>query len=136
MRLRPQRHGFAALALLAAVLAMAACSESQDPGADTEVASATAEEFYPFDTPPVLKTYPTPEYPEAARRAGLEGRVAVKVLVGSDGSVVETTVLSASDDIFAEAAQEAMARARFEPALKDGKATRSQVMVPVEFKLQ
>jgi len=130
-----------AVMLLSAMLAFAGCSESSAPGAETKVVSATEapsapEDFYPFDTPPVLRTYPTPVYPDKARKAGLEGKVTVRVLVSAEGSVIETKVLSASDEIFVKAATTAMAKCEFEPALKDGKTTRSMVAVPVQFKLQ
>ena len=123
-----------ALILLAALAAISGCGRGEEAETGTETTSAT-EGFYAFDTPPVLKTYPAPEYPEAARRAGLEGRVDVKVLVETDGSVVESSVLSATDEIFIDAAVAAIEKALFDPALKDGKPTRARVMVPVEFAL-
>jgi len=135
MHVKSPGQGILAVMLLAALLALAGCSDSSDPGVETEVASAT-ETSYSFDTPPVLKTYPTPEYPDAARKAGLEGKVNVRVLVGTEGTVMETKVLDATDDIFVEAATAAMAQCRFEPALKQGKPTRAMVVIPVQFSLQ
>ena len=134
MHVKSPGQGMLAVILIVPVLALAGCSDSSDPGVETEVASTT-EASYSFDTPPVLKTYPTPEYPDAARKAGLEGKVNVRVLVSTEGTVMETKVLDATDDTFVEAATSAMAQCRFEPALKQGKPTRAMVIVPVQFSL-
>jgi len=99
-----------------------------------ELPAADAE-FYPFDEPPVLVSYATPKYPAAARRDGLDGTVAVRILVGVDGGVESATVLSSSDPVFEGAALEAAYACRFTPAKRDDTPTKSQVMVPFQFRL-
>lgn len=66
-----------------------------------------------------------PPYPPAKQRLGEEGRVSVKVLVGTDGRVKAVTLLSATDDaFFAATERQALRYWRFRPATRDG--------VPVE----
>ena len=66
-----------------------------------------------------------PPYPPAEVRAGNEGRVVLRVLIGSDGRVKQVERVSAtSDAFFAAAEHQALTRWRFRPATRDG--------VPVE----
>lgn len=62
-----------------------------------------------------------PLYPAEERRAGREGRVVVRVLVGMDGRVKQVEKVSAtSDAFFAVTEQRALAKWRFTPATRDG----------------
>ena len=61
-----------------------------------------------------------PNYPEAAQKAGLTGRVVLKFKVDEDGSVSDVRVLK-GDEIFRKPAIEAVKRLRYQPAELDGK---------------
>lgn len=62
-----------------------------------------------------------PLYPPAEQRAGRDGLVTLKVLVGADGRVREVQQLTATSDEFWRATQkQALARWRFTPATRDG----------------
>lgn len=62
-----------------------------------------------------------PLYPPEETRAGREGRVVVRVLVGVDGRVKQVEPVSATSDAFFRAtAQRATSRWRFRPATRDG----------------
>jgi TonB family protein len=74
-----------------------------------------------------------PEYPAAGRKANLEGVIALDVVVGRDGSVVEIHPLN-GPDVLAKAAMEALRWWRFEPYLVEGKAVVVETTVAVEFK--
>jgi protein TonB len=66
-----------------------------------------------------------PAYPAAERRAGREGRVTVRVLVGIDGRVKDAQRLTAtSDDFWQATLNRALAKWRFRPGTRGG--------VPVE----
>ncbi len=66
-----------------------------------------------------------PPYPPSEIRAGNEGRVVVRVLIGTDGRVEQVEKISAtSDAFFAAAERQALTKWRFRPATRDG--------VPVE----
>lgn len=79
---------------------------------------------------------PLPRYPTAARRRGLEGRVVLRVFVGSDGRARSVSVWSASPHpILDEAAVETLRRWRFEPARQAGMPVAAWVNVPITFRL-
>lgn len=62
-----------------------------------------------------------PDYPPSERRAGTEGAVTVRVLVGTDGRVKSVERVDAASDAFYEATRrQALNRWRFRPATRDG----------------
>lgn len=62
-----------------------------------------------------------PSYPPEERRAEREGRVVVRVLVGTDGRVKQVERVSATTDAFYRATLDrALAKWRFKPATRDG----------------
>lgn len=66
-----------------------------------------------------------PTYPAAERRAGREGKVSIRVLVGIDGRVKDATRLSAtSDEFWHVTLTRALSKWRFKPGTRGG--------VPVE----
>jgi len=71
---------------------------------------------------PVVKLCAAPSYPRRARDRGLEGRVVVRALVGTDGKVLETEIVTSSGHaILDRSAVRAVQRWIFKPALQDGK---------------
>lgn len=62
-----------------------------------------------------------PDYPPSERRAGAEGTVTVRVLVGADGRVKSVERVDAANDAFYDATRrQALNRWRFRPATRDG----------------
>ena len=62
-----------------------------------------------------------PDYPANERRLGREGRVVVRVLVGTDGRVKQVEKISAASDAFFEATRRrALEKWRLTPGTKDG----------------
>ena len=62
-----------------------------------------------------------PLYPAAERRAGREGRVTIRVLVGVDGRVKQAERVSAtSDDFWQATLDRALSKWRFKPATRGG----------------
>ncbi|MCA9741304.1 MAG: energy transducer TonB [Deferribacteres bacterium] len=77
------------------------------------------------------------EYPEIARKAGIEGRVIVNVLVDVDGSVVETKILkSLGHSGCDEAAVKAIRTVKWKPAKQRDRPVKVWVGIPVIFKLK
>ncbi len=77
-----------------------------------------------------------PDYPAAMQRLEKEGRVSVKVLVGTDGRVKQVEILSATDPAFAEATRrQAIGSWRFKPATRDGVAQEEWFTTSVVFRL-
>lgn len=78
-----------------------------------------------------------PIYPQAMRRAGIEGRVTVRVQIGTDGRVLAIERVEATNDAFFEATRrQALARWRFRPATRDGIPIVSWQTHTVVFQLQ
>lgn len=77
-----------------------------------------------------------PRYPSAALRNNQEGWVDVQYTVNADGSVGNVSVVSAEPrHVFDSAAIDALRRAKFSPAMRDGAAIASQQQKRIEFKL-
>lgn len=78
-----------------------------------------------------------PHYPSAARRAGREGVVLLRVLVATDGSASSVSVRETSGyDDFDGAAAQAVRKWRFSPARRAGVAVASFHDVRVRFRLE
>lgn len=79
---------------------------------------------------------PSPEYPVAARRRNVEGKVVLKVNVLPDGTVESVGVdRSSGSNLLDESARKAVSQWRFLPARRGGVAIRSVVTVPIVFQL-
>jgi protein TonB len=77
-----------------------------------------------------------PDYPIAARKQGLEGKVLLRVTVAPDGRISSVTVVESSGHkILDNAARDGVARWRFAPARRASGAIASVIDVPIEFKL-
>jgi len=74
-----------------------------------------------------------PEYPAAARPDKLKGVIALEVVVGRDGSVIDVHALN-GPDVLSQAAIDAMRWWRFEPYRLDGKPVVVKTTVAMEFK--
>ena len=77
------------------------------------------------------------KYPDIARKAGIEGRVIVNVLVGVDGGVVDTRILKSLGHAGCdEAAIKAIKAVKWKPARQRDRAVQVWVGIPVIFKLK
>ena len=77
-----------------------------------------------------------PGYPQSARRAGREGVVTVRVLVGTDGNPVSVTVrVTSGREDFDDAAVSAVKKWRFSPAKRGGEPVASLHDVRIRFRL-
>lgn len=82
---------------------------------------------------PVLLLKGEPEYPRAARQAGLGGRVTLRAVIAEDGSVEAVEVLSSSNSLFDSSAVDAVRKWRYRPALMNGRPVRVYFSVVVNF---
>lgn len=77
-----------------------------------------------------------PRYPSTALRNNQEGWVSLQYTVNVDGSVSNIEVVNAEPrHVFDSAAVDAIRRAKFSPAMRDGAAIASQQQKRIEFKL-
>jgi protein TonB len=75
------------------------------------------------------------EYPASAKASGIEGTVAVRVLVGESGTVVSTKVLKGPPEL-APACEAAAKQWRFQPYLVDGVPTKFIKLKICRFRLR
>ena len=77
-----------------------------------------------------------PVYPSASRRAGEEGTVLLKILIGVDGRAQDVQVSKSSRfSRLDDAAVDAVRKWRFAPAVQGGNATAGWVTMPITFRL-
>jgi len=76
------------------------------------------------------------QYPEMARRAGIEGRVYVQFIVNERGEVENPRVIRGIGGGADEEALRAVRNAKFKPGMQRGRPVRVQYSLPVVFRLQ
>jgi len=76
----------------------------------------------------------TPEYPQIARQARLQGSVSVEVMIAPDGRVESARAVS-GHPVFAKAAVDSTYGWRFEPTLLNGTAVRVTGIIVFNFRL-
>ena len=138
----------ALLLLIVLPLMLAACSETREaaPESETRAAPETPPNVTPapsgndlshygnFDEPPQAIVQVPPEYPEAARKAGLEGVVMVQISLDEFGNVEEATVVRGIGGLN-QAAIDAAINWKFKPAKCRDIPVRVRIVIPVRFKL-
>ena len=93
------------------------------------------EDFIAVEEEPRLLRIEPPQYPQLAREAGVEGTVVVRALVGKDGKVKKTILIS-GNPILADAAMACGKTAVFTPAMQQKKPVEVWVQLPIEFTLK
>jgi len=89
-----------------------------------------------LDRAPEVVTRINPEYPYQARERGIEGYVAVKVLVGADGTVRQVNILKAKPQgAFETAVRKVMPGWRFQPGEVGGEPVTAWVTTTLHFRL-
>ncbi len=78
---------------------------------------------------------PAPEYPEALKKAKVEGEAMITIHITERGTVTEPVIKSASDPAFGESALVAVRQWRFLPKIKQGQPVETTVNMPFVFKL-
>ena len=106
-------------------------------GVRTETAKANfIFDSVDLDKAPEVIGRVNPEYPYKARERGVEGYVAVKVLVGQDGAVRQVNVLKAKPPgMFEKAVRKAMLDWRFQPGEVGGEPVTAWVTTTLHFRL-
>jgi len=78
-----------------------------------------------------------PYYPELARKAGIEGTVVVKIIIGTDSRISEAVILKSPGKQFGfdDAALNAVKQWRCNPAMIDGRKMETEGVVSVNFRI-
>lgn len=75
-------------------------------------------------------------YPEMAKRAGIEGKVTVRVLVGKDGKPMKAVVQQSDSELLNKAAVKAVMESVFTPAIQNQQPVTTWVSIPINFTLR
>jgi protein TonB len=108
---------------------------------DTSTVIKKQESSILLDTTPLIIQDPqpltliTPEYPQLAREAHLEGRVSLRAYIDVTGEAIHVTVVKSGNKIFEDAAIDAIKKTRFTPGTINGDTVKMWVSIPVEFSL-
>ncbi len=92
-------------------------------------------DFVPFEQAPTPVKQVSPNYPDIARRAELEGSVIVKAWVDREGKVKKAVVLKSDAEVFNQPAIDAAMQWVFTPALQQKKPVAVWVAIPFKFRL-
>ncbi|HRP01721.1 MAG TPA: energy transducer TonB [Candidatus Kapabacteria bacterium] len=103
-------------------------------------AEPAPDDFIPVEKEPGVdlgKLQKSIVYPDLARRANVEGRVVVRVLVGSDGRARKYFIESSDHELLNQAALDAIKNyGLFTPAIQNGNAITCWVSIPITFRLR
>lgn len=92
-------------------------------------------DFVAVEKEPVIVKKVEPKYPELAMRAGIEGKVWVKIWVDKEGKAKQVVVMKSDAEIFNDPAIEAAKQFVFTPAYMNNGPVAVWVSVPFRFKL-
>jgi TonB family protein len=139
------RLGDVLAALLVGSPALAQPATAAPTGSETPAAPAAAQAVEPSGpTPdgaaphviaPELLEQVEPVYPEAARAAGLEARVSLRLDIDREGRVAQALVVEPQGHGFDEAALHAAKQLSFQPARRDGQPIAVRILFHYDFKL-
>jgi|SRR5579863_138383 len=137
------------MAFAAALLAGSICvvtqaqgqpqSSSQAPGPTPSITPPAQNGNPPPDggrtTPPHAIYSPGPDYPEKARKAKVQGVVAIKLTVSPDGTTKDIQLVKRLRSDLDANAVDAVRTWKFEPATKDGNPVAVSINIDVAFRL-
>ncbi|MDC0682124.1 TonB-dependent siderophore myxochelin receptor MxcH [Sorangium atrum] len=110
--------------------------EGAAPQAETAPAArAPGDGAAPAVRPPELTGAVEAAYPQAAREAGLEGSVVLRLTIDAEGRVTGAEVAEPAGHGFDEAAREAALRFRFTPARRGDRSVASRILYRHDFRL-
>lgn len=114
--------------------------EASDSPKKPPVTNDEEIEFVKYDTPPMpvggfAEIQKHLDYPEAARKAGTEGKVLVWVNIDETGKVIKTKIKDTLDPECDNAAVKAIQSVKWEPAKKGDNPVAVWVAIPISFKL-
>ncbi|KAF0152019.1 MAG: periplasmic protein TonB [Ignavibacteria bacterium] len=85
---------------------------------------------------PEMVRHVYPEYPEIAKRAGITGKVFVKVLVDKEGRPKRAVVIKSDSELFNQVSIDAAMRSAFTPALQNQHPIAVWIVLPYRFTLE
>ncbi len=95
--------------------------------------------FVPCEVMPSFIKQKKPRYPDMARRAGIEGKVFVSVLISEHGKPIKAQIMKRvpSDQmVFDESAIECVMNSTYNPGIQNGSPIKVWLTVPIRFTLR
>ncbi len=75
-------------------------------------------------------------YPELAKLSGIQGKVYIRAFINENGDVIDAQIVKGIGAGCGEAALEAVKMVKFKPGRQNGQPVKTQVTIPILFKLQ
>ncbi|MEM1054309.1 MAG: energy transducer TonB [Bacteroidota bacterium] len=119
------------LFLIALVLSTAVPTFAQDE--EVEIFDVVEQEPELIGGIPALQQ--RVDYPEMARRAGIEGTVYVQFVVDEQGEVTEAVCVRTPHEMLCDAALVAVETSRFRPGIQRGRPVKVRFTLPIRFRL-
>ena len=95
--------------------------------------------FVPCEIMPAFVKQKKPRYPDMARRAGIEGRVIVSVLISENGRPIKAQIVKripSDQTVFDDSAVECVMSSSYSPGIQNGSPIKVWLTVPIRFELQ
>ena len=95
--------------------------------------------FVPVEKMPTFRRQVKPRYPEYARRAGIEGKVFVSVLISGRGKPIKAQIMKREPEdrtVFDQAAIDAVMKSRYTPGIQNGRPVKVWLTLPIRFTLR
>ncbi len=130
----PEPHAVPAVVAGPAAEVVSTPAPGVRPSPEPEPTSPEPYAALPFGAePPVLKTRVEPQYPSAARKAGISGEVVLQVVVERDGTIGSVFATQEAPMGLTEAATDAVRRWVYTPARLDGRPIAVVKIIRVRF---
>ncbi len=97
------------------------------------ISSKTRIKKIKFDTPPQLKSGIKPKYPKKAKKAGITGKVYIKVYIDENGKATKTIILKGHEAL-RQASIDAVKKAKYKAAKLEGEDIGVWVTLSLNFK--
>jgi TonB family protein len=132
--MKPALIASAALLVFSAAVAFA---QTQPPTPNLTPAAAAPRRVHVDEaTAAAMLVQKSPlTYPESARKARIEGKVVLRIVVGESGDVKEVTVVS-GDPLLGQAAADAVKQRKYKPYLLDGSPAEMETQAIFNFALK
>lgn len=108
-----------------------------DGGGSSEVLSGPM--FVPCEIMPAFVKQKKPRYPDMARRARIEGRVIVSVLISENGRPIKAEIVKripSDQTVFDNSAIECVMNSTYSPGIQNNTPVKVWLTVPIRFELQ
>ena len=110
--------------------------KEEEPAEEAEAEIFVVVEEMPEIIGGTAQIYKFLEYPDIARKAGMEGLVVVQIVVEPDGRPANPVVARSAGDVLDKAAVEAVMKLRFKPGKQRGVPVRVRMAIPIRFRLR